>query len=235
MVPVDVLRPAASSQGAGRRSRAPRRRPGPPTGADTVRATATDSVQPISNALYASLGIVPRVPLLNLIGLPDRARGVRPPAVGHPARPVRGRSPAGAGAATATAAGGDRRRARSRAARRRASDRPPLPAAGGRGAAGCTTVPDGAPIGYGYAGEAGRVGPIAVARRGPARPGPRPPAAAVVSRAARSPCGCRGVPIAAVVAALRAGLRLDQFPILLCWDRPFADFARYLPISPGLL
>ena len=39
----------------------------------------------------------------------------------------------------------------------------------------------------------------------------------------------------ALVAALRAGFRLDQFPILLCWDRPFADLARYLPISPGLL
>ena len=39
----------------------------------------------------------------------------------------------------------------------------------------------------------------------------------------------------AVTATLRAGLRLDQFPILLCWDRPFADLTRYLPISPGLL
>ena len=39
----------------------------------------------------------------------------------------------------------------------------------------------------------------------------------------------------AVVPVLRSGLRLDQFPILLCWDRPFADFSRYLPISPGLL
>ena len=39
----------------------------------------------------------------------------------------------------------------------------------------------------------------------------------------------------AVVAALRAGFRLDQFPILLCWDRPFGDLSRYLPISPGLL
>ena len=39
----------------------------------------------------------------------------------------------------------------------------------------------------------------------------------------------------AVVAALQAGFRLDPFPILLCWDRPFADLARYLPISPGLL
>ena len=37
----------------------------------------------------------------------------------------------------------------------------------------------------------------------------------------------------AIVPALRAGFRLDQFPVLLCWDRPFADFARYLPISPG--
>ena len=39
----------------------------------------------------------------------------------------------------------------------------------------------------------------------------------------------------AVVPVLRAGLRLEPFPVLLCWDRPFADFSRYLPISPGLL
>ena len=39
----------------------------------------------------------------------------------------------------------------------------------------------------------------------------------------------------AVVPALQAGFRLDPFPVLLCWDRPFADFSRYLPIWPGLL
>jgi hypothetical protein len=39
----------------------------------------------------------------------------------------------------------------------------------------------------------------------------------------------------AVVAALRAGFRLEPFPVLLCWDRPVADLSRYLPISPGLL
>ena len=39
----------------------------------------------------------------------------------------------------------------------------------------------------------------------------------------------------ALVPALRAGFRLEGFPVLLCWDRPFADFSRYLPISPGLL
>ena len=38
----------------------------------------------------------------------------------------------------------------------------------------------------------------------------------------------------AVVPALLAGFRLDQFPLLLCWDRPFADLSRYVPISPGL-
>jgi hypothetical protein len=38
-----------------------------------------------------------------------------------------------------------------------------------------------------------------------------------------------------MVPLLRAGLRLEGFPVLLCWTRPFADFSRYLPISPGLL
>ncbi len=39
----------------------------------------------------------------------------------------------------------------------------------------------------------------------------------------------------ALVALLRAGLRLDGFPVLLCWSRDFADFGRYVPNSPGLL
>ena len=39
----------------------------------------------------------------------------------------------------------------------------------------------------------------------------------------------------AVTGALRAGFRLEPFPVLLCWDRPFADLTRYVPISPGLL
>jgi hypothetical protein len=38
-----------------------------------------------------------------------------------------------------------------------------------------------------------------------------------------------------VSALLRAGLWIDGFPVLLCWSRPFADFSRYVPISPGLL
>jgi hypothetical protein len=37
------------------------------------------------------------------------------------------------------------------------------------------------------------------------------------------------------VPALAAGMRLDPFPVLLCWDRQPTDFGRYLPISPGML
>ncbi len=70
VVPVDAVRPARVP---GRRRRAVRCWPGScrPT-ARRIRATATDSAQPISNALYARYGIVPRMPLLSLTGLPQR-------------------------------------------------------------------------------------------------------------------------------------------------------------------
>ena len=35
--------------------------------------------------------------------------------------------------------------------------------------------------------------------------------------------------------ALGAGLRIEGFPTLLCYDRPFGDFTRYVPTSPGLI
>ena len=50
----------------------------PHDGRVTVRATATDSAQPISNALYSTYGIVPRLPLLNLVGLPTRPEAFEP-------------------------------------------------------------------------------------------------------------------------------------------------------------
>ena len=43
-----------------------------------IRSTATDSAQPISNALYASYGITPRMPLLNLVGYPERPAAFGP-------------------------------------------------------------------------------------------------------------------------------------------------------------
>jgi hypothetical protein len=35
--------------------------------------------------------------------------------------------------------------------------------------------------------------------------------------------------------ALEAGLRIEDFPLLLCWSEPLVDVSRYIPFSPGLL
>jgi GNAT superfamily N-acetyltransferase len=198
-----------------------------------VRATATDSAQPISNALYATYGIVPRMPLLNLSGLP-----ARPEAFGHlPSGIV----PVAFNAIAAGPADGDGHRRLSAAVD--ALDRELLGAAhpvdhrflrseSRRG--WLYHGPDGAPIGYGYAGEAGRLGPVAA--RDPALVAPilGHLTSAVVPRGAFA-AWVGGAADRAVVALLGAGFRFDQFPVLLCWDRPFADFSRYLPISAGLV
>jgi hypothetical protein len=39
----------------------------------------------------------------------------------------------------------------------------------------------------------------------------------------------------ALAMAIRAGLRIEGFPVLAGWSRPFVDFARYVPTSPGLV
>jgi hypothetical protein len=39
----------------------------------------------------------------------------------------------------------------------------------------------------------------------------------------------------AMVAMLRAGLRIEGFPALVCWTRPFGAFDRYMPASLALL
>ncbi|HYH94027.1 MAG TPA: GNAT family N-acetyltransferase [Candidatus Saccharimonadales bacterium] len=205
----------------------------PPDGDETVRGTATDSAQPVSNALYASLGIVPRVPLLNLIGLPARPEAFDPLPTG--VQPVPFEDLAGPG----TGGDGHRRLAETVDA----IDREVLGVAhpvdhrflrqeGRRG--WMYHGPDGSPIGYGYASEAGRVGPVAVLDGALLSAALGHLTSAVIPRGAFA-LWLPGTADRAVVPALRAGFRLDQFPILLCWDRPFADLTRYLPISPGLL
>ena len=204
-----------------------------PQDGSMVRATATDSAQPISNALYASVDIVPRIPLLSLVGLPQRPE-------------VFGALPSGIVALPfdELAAGPpDAMGHRLLVEAIDALDRDLLGVAHPvdhrflrsesrhgwlyRG-------PDGAPLGYGYAGEAGRVGPVAIVD-----PDLLAPVLGHLTTAVQ-PRGAFAVWIAgaadrALTATLGAGFRLDQFPVLLCWDRPFADFSRYLPISPGLL
>ncbi len=204
-----------------------------PTDPGMVRAVAADSAQPISNALYAKLGMVPRMPLLNLSGLPQR-----PEAFGElPSGVV----PLAFDEIAAGPPGGQGHRLLTEAVD--ALDRELLGVAHPidhrflrselrhgwlyRG-------PDGTPVGYGYAGEAGRVGPVAVRDQALLGPVLGHLTSVVVPRGAFA-MWVGGAADRAVVTALAAGFRLDTFPVLLCWDESFADFSRYLPGSPGLL
>jgi GNAT superfamily N-acetyltransferase len=192
---------------------------------DTIRATATDTAQPISNALYASAGLVPRVPLLDLIGtVRDPASfgslpsGVRPVPFERVDRDTLGPSLDRLDRATLGVA--------------HPVDHAYLQREGRSG--WLYHAPDGAPVAYGYATAAGRIGPVAALDEVLVTPIVGHLAGAVVPRGA-SALWLPGAAGPTVVAALHAGFRLDAFPLLLCWDRPFADLSRYLPISPGLL
>jgi GNAT superfamily N-acetyltransferase len=203
----------------------------------TIRATCTDSAQPISNALYALADIVPRMPLLNLTGLPQRPEafgelpsGVVPiafeDAVGGP--PDDGANGLGHRLLVDAIDGLDRELLGfSHPVDHRYLRAEPRAGWVYRG-------PDGTPLGYGYATPAGRVGPVAVRDAALLGPVLGHLTSAVVPRGAFA-LWIGGAADRALVPALQAGFRLEPFPILVCWDQPFADFSRYLPISPGLL
>lgn len=197
-----------------------------------ARATATDSAQPVSNALYATHGIAPRMPLFNLSGLPDRreAFGSLPSGI----------VPVAFDAVAAGPPGGPGHRTLVEAVD--ALDRELLGASHPMDHRFLRTEarqgwlyhgPDGSPVGYGYVGEAGRLGPVAVRDDALLAPILGHLTSALTPRGAFA-TWIGGAADRALAAALRAGFRLDRFPVLLCWDRPFADFSRYLPISPGL-
>lgn len=207
-----------------------------PTNRATLRATATDSAQPISNALYALHDIVPRMPLLNLTGLPLRPEAFGQLPSGVSALPF-DEIDGGPAAVTDGVAVGALR------GELDALDRDVLGFAHpadhawlrGEGRHGWLyRGPDGHAVGYGYAGEAGRVGPIAARDEALIAPILGHVTSAVVPRGAFT-TWIGGPADRALVATLEAGFRLEAFPVLLCWDRPFGDFTRYLPISPGLL
>lgn len=199
-----------------------------------VRATVTDAAQPISNALYAREGVVPRVPLYRMVGRPDRPGTI-------------GSLPGGV---SATSFDGVVREAGSfEAGHRRLSEivgeideailgyaHPADHAYLRREARLGLLYRDalGHPVGYGYTSVVGRVGPIAVRDEALLAP--------IVDHVLEAvrPAGASAlwVPGSAgplFAALLRAGFRLDGFPTLLCWSAPFADFTRYVPASPGLL
>ncbi len=185
-----------------------------------VLGTATDSAQPVSNALYASLGIGPQLPLFDLIGRP------------RPDRPLPA-LPGDVRAVPLALGGGPELDALDRELLgfEHPQDHaflhdPDRRAFGYRDGGGRL-------VGYGYASVAGGIGPIAVRDRSLMAPVVGHLLRTVEPRGA-STVWLSGAQGEALAASLAAGLRIDGFPLLLCWSRPFADFERYLPISPGL-
>jgi GNAT superfamily N-acetyltransferase len=195
--------------------------------------TATDSAQPISNALYARLGLVPRVPVLHLVGSPTRAVALPnlPPeieAVPFDALPV-------------DAAGGDWPPTAARAVG--AIDRELLGyehpedhayLRRERRIGVLYRERDGTPVGYGYTSRVGRLGPVAV-RRAALMPAVLGHLLGVVQPAGAFSVWVPGAAAPAIARLLDAGFRLEAFPALHCWDRPSVDVSRYIPITLALL
>jgi GNAT superfamily N-acetyltransferase len=224
------IRPEAQGQGLGR-ALLERLLPGPEHHGSL--ATAVDSLQPISTALYAQYGIAPRMPILDLRGeitRPEAFPALPSGIVSLPFDQIAAGPPGGNGH-------------RELAHTVNALDRELLGAEHPDDHRFLRTEqrlgflyrgPDGAALGYGYAGEVGRIGPIAVRDASLLEAVVGHLVAAVPARGGRAVWAFGGAP-RLVPTLLAAGLRIDGFPLLLCWDRPFADFSRYLPISPGLL
>jgi GNAT superfamily N-acetyltransferase len=187
----------------------------------SILATATDSAQPVSNALYAGLGIVPRVPLWGVVGRPGAAWAPPPLPDGYVTGELAAVDAAEVDELDLEVLGFAHR-----------ADHAYLEREGAIGIA--HRGAGGRLAGYAYARPSGQLGPVAV--RDPAALG-------AVAGHALEACEPRGASFAWVPGTadgawrvlLGAGLRLDGFPILLCWTEPFADLGRYLPISPGLL
>lgn len=198
---------------------------------DATHATCTDSAQPISNALYSRLGMVPRVPVLELVGRPTQPVAGLPDGIrAVPFDVLRAGPTDGAGPLRLAAA--IDRLDRATLGYAHPQDHAYLAAQGRLGY--LYEAGDGAVAGYGYASEVGRLGPIAVEDAGLMGP--------VVGHLLGSvrPAGAfsawvPGSAGAAVATLLAAGLRLEDFPALVCWDRPFADFERYVPITLAVL
>jgi hypothetical protein len=221
------VRPGEQAAGMGRELL---RRMLPVDGDDATLATATDAAQPISNGLYASLGIAPRMPMFNLVGRPTRPDALAPLPPGVAADRLDG--PAGDGGREPDLqAAIDELDAETLGVRHPQDHAFVL----GQGRIGFAFRDrQGALLGYGYTSAVGRIGPIAT--RDPDLHGP------IVAHllTAVEPRGASAIWIPGPAGEtmrmlIQAGLRMEGFPVLECWSRPFADFSRYLPISPGLL
>ena len=228
--------PAAGTGNAGTGPGTADAGPGPGAPPPGVLATCSDSVQPISNALYGRLGIVARMPVFNLVGrptspsvLPALPTGIEAVPL-EPADRLSHRNPVGPGKAELwdTIDFIDRQVL----GYAHQPDHLFLRVQGRTGFLYRTAA--GEPLGYGYSSQVGRFGPVALLDE--------TLTASVISHLmmAIEPRGATSVWVPgandrAMVALLRAGLRIEGFPALVCWTRPFAAFDRYLPAGLALL
>ena len=192
----------------------------------------TDSVQPISNGLYARRGMPPRVPIWRLFG-EVRRWGMLPPL------------PAGLEAVAfesvaATEPDGERRLQ----ATLEELDREVVGAAhpadhaflrrDGRIGFLVRDRTTGRALAYAYGSGGGRLGPMLALD-----PGLHPALAGVAVREtpALGPVAIwvPGTADRLTRALLDAGLRFDGFPGLVCWSRPDHPFERYAPISLAIV
>lgn len=211
--------PGAAAAAAAISDLAPQETPELPLG---VLATCTDSAQPASSGLYARYGMVPRMPVFNLVGTP-KTPSVLPPLPSGIEAVTFGRTvPSSAIDAIDRDVLGFAH----------PLDHRHLRACGRTGF--MYKAPDGEPLGYGYSSEAGRFGPVALLDDSLIAPVLGHLIAAIKPRGATS-AWVPGANDRAMVALLRAGLRIEGFPALLGWTRPFGAFDRYLPASLALL
>ena len=201
-----------------------------------VLATCTDSSQPISNGLYGKLGIVPRMPVFNLVGRPTGPSVMPPLPDGveavplEPQNSVSHRNPAGPGQADlavcidaidANVLGYAHQ-----------PDHHFLRVQGRTGFLYRTR--GGETLGYGYSSQVGRFGPVALLDETLMAPVIGHLMASIQPRGATT-VWVPGANDRAMVALLRAGLKIEGFPAMFCWTRPFAAFERYLPAGLALL
>lgn len=204
-----------------------------PAGSASVLATVTDAAQPISNALYARIGLVPRVPAWRLVGRPDRPGALGPLPAGVVGIPfaAQGGIPALDPALDADAVARDLERVdRALLATSKSLDHAWRRAAG---RAYLYRAADGSPLGYGYVTPAGTVGPVAVVDAALLAP--------VVGHLldAHPPAGASSVAVTGGApglfrALLEAGFRLDGFPALVCGSGDPVPHDRYVMGSYAL-
>ena len=209
--------------------------PGPDDPFDSGIATwgmCTDSLQPISNGLYAHRGMLPRVPVWRLSGEPRRWSAIPPLPAALESVPFE--------ALAANGHEGPRHLAdlvdeldREITGAAHPADHEFLRRDGRTGFL-VRERGTGRALGYGYGSSVGRLGPVAALD-----PALHPAILGTVVREtpALGPVAIwvPGTAAEATRALLDAGLRLDGFPALVCWSTAAHPFERYIPISLALV